>query len=48
MKPSGKYRMTELIEAGGIHPLMKEVLDRGLLHSECLTVSGKTLTEKLG
>ncbi|MEY3759010.1 MAG: dihydroxy-acid dehydratase, partial [Pseudomonadota bacterium] len=40
LKPSGRYLMTELIEIGGIQPLMKILLDKGLLHGECLTVTG--------
>jgi len=47
LKPSGKYLMSELIEIGGIQPLMKRMLDHGLLHGECLTVTGKTLAENL-
>jgi dihydroxy-acid dehydratase len=47
LKPSGKYQMAELVEIGGIQPLMKELLDRGLLHGDCLTVTGKTLAENL-
>lgn len=47
VKPSGKYLMSELIEIGGIQPLMKRMLDRGLLHGDCMTVSGKTLAENL-
>jgi dihydroxy-acid dehydratase len=47
VKPSGKYLMSELIEIGGIQPLMKRMLDRGLLHGECMTVTGKTLAENL-
>ena len=47
VKPSGKYLMSELIEIGGIQPLMKRLLDRGLLHGDCLTVTGKTLAENL-
>ena len=47
LKPSGRYQMAELIEIGGIQPLMKILLDRGLLHGECLTVTGKTLAENL-
>jgi dihydroxy-acid dehydratase len=39
--------MSELIAIGGIQPLMKRLLDRGLLHGECLTVTGKTLAENL-
>ncbi|NOQ63980.1 MAG: dihydroxy-acid dehydratase [Methyloprofundus sp.] len=47
LKPSGRYQMAELIEIGGIQPLMKILLGRGLLHGECLTVTGKTLAENL-
>ena len=47
LRPSGKYMMSELIEIGGIQPLMKMLLDKGLLHGDCLTVTGKTLTENL-
>ncbi len=47
VKPSGKYLMSELIEIGGIQPLMKRMLDAGMLHGDCLTVSGKTLAENL-
>lgn len=47
LKPSGRYQMAELIEIGGIQPLMKTLLDQGLLHGDCLTVTGKTLAENL-
>lgn len=47
MRPSGKYSMSELIEIGGIQPLMKLLLDKGLLHGDCLTVTGNTLAENL-
>ncbi len=47
LKPSGHYQMAELIEIGGIQPLMKALLDQGLLHGDCLTVTGKTLAENL-
>ena len=47
LKPSGRYQMAELIEIGGIQPLMKILLDEGLLHGNCLTVTGKTLAENL-
>jgi dihydroxy-acid dehydratase len=47
LKPSGKYAMAELVEIGGIQPLMKILLDAGLLHGDCLTVTGKTLAENL-
>ncbi len=47
LKPSGQYSMAELVEIGGIQPLMKELLNVGLLHGDCLTVTGKTLAENL-
>lgn len=47
LKPSGKYLMSELIAIGGIQPLMKMLLDKGLLHGECLTVTGQTVAENL-
>ncbi len=47
VKPSGKYLMSELIEIGGIRPLMTRMLDKGLLHGNCMTVTGKTLAENL-
>jgi dihydroxy-acid dehydratase len=47
LKPSGSYLMSELIEIGGIQPLMKRMLDKGMLHGDCMTVTGKTLAENL-
>jgi dihydroxy-acid dehydratase len=47
VKPSGRYLMAELIAIGGIQPLMKRLLERGLLHGDCLTVTGRTLAENL-
>ena len=47
LKPSGKYAMAELVAIGGIQPLMKDLLKAGLLHGDCLTVTGKTLAENL-
>jgi len=47
LRPSGRYMMSDLIRIGGIAPLMKMLLDRGLLHGECLTVTGRTLAENL-
>ena len=47
LKPSGKHVMAELVAIGGLLPLMKTLLDRGLLHGDCLTVTGKTLAENL-
>jgi dihydroxy-acid dehydratase len=47
LRPSGKYMMSRLIKIGGIQPLMKMLLDEGLLHGDALTVTGKTLAENL-
>ena len=47
MRPAGQYSMSELIQIGGIQPLMKILLAEGLLHGDCLTVTGKTLAENL-
>jgi dihydroxy-acid dehydratase len=47
LKPSGKYVMARLVEIGGTVPLMKMLLDEGLLHGDCLTVTGKTMRENL-
>jgi dihydroxy-acid dehydratase len=47
LKPSGKYMMSELVEIGGTLPLMKMLLDAGMLHGDCITVTGKTLAENL-
>ena len=47
IKPFGENYMSSLNEVGGIQPLMKMLLDADLLHSDCLTVSGKTISENL-
>ena len=47
MKPHGKYYMTDLDRIGGVPVVMKELLDAGLLHGDCLTVTGKTMAENL-
>ena len=47
LKPSGKHLMSELVAIGGIRPLMKTLLDAGLLHGDCITVTGKTMREDL-
>jgi dihydroxy-acid dehydratase len=47
LKPSGRYLMSELVAIGGIQPLMKMLLDGGLLHGDCLTVTGRTVAENL-
>ena len=46
-KPSGKYLMQDLHEHGGIPAVMKYLLEKGLLHGDCLTVTGKTIAENL-
>lgn len=47
LRPSGQYLMSDLIKIGGIAPLMKRLLDKGLLHGDCLTVNGKTIAQNL-
>lgn len=47
LRPSGQYMMSELVAIGGIQPLMKRMLDAGMLHGDVLTVTGKTLAENL-
>jgi dihydroxy-acid dehydratase len=47
LKPSGKYGVSHLVRIGGLPPLMKMLLDEGLLHGDCLTVTGKTVAENL-
>jgi dihydroxy-acid dehydratase len=47
LKPSGKHLMSELVAIGGIRPLMKMLLDEGLLHGDCLTVTGETMAQTL-
>ena len=47
LRPSGRYAMSELVAIGGIQPLMKMLLDAGLLHGGCVTVTGRTLAENL-
>jgi dihydroxy-acid dehydratase len=47
LKPFGKYNMSHLVRIGGIRPMMKLLLDRGLLHGDCLTVTGETIAETL-
>ena len=46
-KPGGKYHMTDIDRIGGIPVLMKHLLDAGLLHGDCMTVTGKTMGENL-
>ena len=47
LKPSGRFMMADLVNIGGVTPLMKMLLDQGLLHGDCLTVTGQTLRENL-
>ncbi len=47
LKPSGRYVATDLHQAGGIPQVMKMLLDHGLLHGDCLTISGQTVAEIL-
>ena len=47
LKPSGRYEMAELVRIGGLTPLLKRLLDAGLLHGDALTVTGKSLAENL-
>jgi dihydroxy-acid dehydratase len=47
LRPSGRYSMSELVAIGGIRPLMRTLLETGLLHGDCLTVTGATLAENL-
>ncbi|HLQ26067.1 MAG TPA: dihydroxy-acid dehydratase [Acidiferrobacterales bacterium] len=47
LKPSGKYVMEDLHNAGGIPAVMKYLLEKGLLNGDCLTVTGKTIAENL-
>jgi dihydroxy-acid dehydratase len=47
VRPSGRYLMSDLIAVGGIQPLMKTLLDAGLLHGDCMTVTGATLADNL-
>jgi len=47
LRPSGRYSMSELVAIGGIQPLMKTLLEAGLLHGDTMTVTGRTLAENL-
>lgn len=47
LKPSGTHLMSELVAIGGIRPLMKLLLDKKLLHGDCLTVTGETMAQTL-
>jgi dihydroxy-acid dehydratase len=47
LKPSGRYVATDLHKAGGIPQVMKMLLDRGLLHADCMTITGRTIAQVL-
>jgi dihydroxy-acid dehydratase len=47
LKPSGRFVMAELVKIGGTVPLMKMLIEEGLMHGDCLTVTGKTLWENV-
>jgi dihydroxy-acid dehydratase len=47
MKPAGRYAMTDLYRVGGVQKVMRLLLDAGMLHGECITVTGKTVAENL-
>ncbi len=47
LKPSGQFPMAALVAIGGVTPLMKMLLDKGMLHGDCMTVTGKTVAENL-
>jgi len=47
MKPHGRFHMTDLDAIGGVPVVMRELLEAGLLHGDCLTVTGKTVAENL-
>jgi dihydroxy-acid dehydratase len=47
LKPSGKYGVSHLVRIGGLPPLMKMLMDKGLIHGDCLTVTGKTVADNL-
>ncbi|HEY3430405.1 MAG TPA: dihydroxy-acid dehydratase [Cyclobacteriaceae bacterium] len=47
LKPSGKYLMEDLHKIGGVPAVMKYLLDKGFLHGDCITITGKTIAENL-
>jgi dihydroxy-acid dehydratase len=47
LKPSGKYFMEDIMELGGVPAIMKYLMKKGLIHGDCLTVTGKTVAENL-
>ena len=47
LKPSGRYVATDLHRAGGMPQVMKMLLEHGLLHGDCMTITGQTIAENL-
>ncbi len=47
LKPSGKYYMEDMLEIGGVQALMKYLMKKGLIHGDCMTITGKTIAENL-
>jgi dihydroxy-acid dehydratase len=47
LKPSGKYYMEDMLAIGGVPAVMKYLLEKGLLHGDCMTITGKTIAENL-
>ena len=47
LKPSGKYYMEDMLAIGGVPSVMKYLLEKGLLHGDCMTISGRTIAENL-
>ncbi|EKD42670.1 MAG: dihydroxy-acid dehydratase, partial [uncultured bacterium] len=47
LKPGGQYVMADLDRAGGVHGVLKMLWEKGMIHGDCLTVTGKTMAENL-
>jgi dihydroxy-acid dehydratase len=47
LRPSGRFLMIDLVNIGGLQPLLKRLLNTGMLHGDCMTVTGKTMAENL-
>ena len=47
LRPSGRFLMIDLVNIGGLQPLLKRLLNAGMLHGDCMTVTGKTMAENL-
>ena len=47
LRPSGRFLMVDLVNIGGLQPLLKRLLNAGMLHGDCMTVTGKTMEENL-